>query len=218
MGMGNYKDSKIEILAKKGNGNFAYLDNIHEAEKVLVTEFTQTLYSVASDVLFNIKLNDELLQEYRLIGYDNKKSILAENESQPEGGEIGSGAGNTVIFEIVPKKDSLRNTNKIIGDITLHFLLPGISDSQSIDFKIRENHTPFEKLDSSLQFATAVTMFGLKLRQSRYFPDTDWDVIKNIAVSSLSPHNYLQSQFIELLDKSKDIYSEKKKRWWKNKD
>ena len=124
MGMGNYKDSKIEILAKKGNGNFAYLDDIREAEKVLVTEFTQTLYSVASDVFFDIKFNDQLIKEYRLIGYDNKKSILAENENQLEGGEIGSGAGNTVLFEIVPvNKDSLNNKNKIAGDITLYFRL-----------------------------------------------------------------------------------------------
>ena len=74
--MGNYKDSKIEVLAKKGNGNFAYIDDIREAEKVLVTEFTQTLYSIASDVYFNIKFNPDLIKEYRLIGYDNKKNVL----------------------------------------------------------------------------------------------------------------------------------------------
>ena len=219
MGMGNYKDSKIEILAKKGNGNFAYLDDIREAEKVLVTEFTQTLYSVASDVFFDIKFNDQLIKEYRLIGYDNKKSILAENENQLEGGEIGSGAGNTVLFEIVPvNKDSLNNRNKIAGDITLHFRHQQDSAPQSLDFKIPANYTSFEKLDSNLKFATAVAMFGLKLRQSKYFPPTEWDVIKNIAVSALSPHDYLQSQFIEMIDKSKEIYSEKKKKWWKNKD
>ena len=78
VGMGNYKDSKIEVLAKKGNGNFAYIDDIREAEKVLVTEFTQTLYSVAGDVYIAIKFNPGLIKEYRLIGYDNKKNSLAE--------------------------------------------------------------------------------------------------------------------------------------------
>ena len=89
--MGNYKDSKIEIFAKKGNGNFAYIDDIREAEKVLVKEFTQTLYSIASDVYMIIKFNPDKVKEYRLIGYDNKKSIIAENSDELEGGEIGSG-------------------------------------------------------------------------------------------------------------------------------
>ena len=66
VGMGNYKDSKIEVLAKKGNGNFAYLDDIREAEKVLVTEFTQTLYSIANDVYLSIQFNPDLVKEYRL--------------------------------------------------------------------------------------------------------------------------------------------------------
>ncbi len=78
VGMGNYKDSKIEVLSKKGNGNFAYIDDLREAEKVLVTEFTQTLYSVASNVYINAKFDSAYINEYRLIGYDNKKSIIAE--------------------------------------------------------------------------------------------------------------------------------------------
>src|SRR6185369_2868624 len=72
VGMGNYKDSKLEILAKKGNGNFAYLDNEKEAEKVLVKELTQTLYSVADDAYLSISFNPELVKDYRLIGFDNK--------------------------------------------------------------------------------------------------------------------------------------------------
>jgi len=77
--MGNYKDSKIETLAKKGNGNFAYLDDIREAEKVLVTEFTQTLYSIANDVYLSMKFNPDVVKEYRLIGYDNKKKCFSRN-------------------------------------------------------------------------------------------------------------------------------------------
>ena len=78
VGMGNYKDSKIEVLAKKGNGNFAYLDNEKEAEKVLVKELTQTLYTVADDAYLNIQFNSDLVNEYRLIGYDNKLKALAD--------------------------------------------------------------------------------------------------------------------------------------------
>ena len=98
--MGNYKDSKIETLAKRGNGNFAYLDDIREAEKVLVKELTQTFYTVADDVFLNVQFNPDLVKEYRLIGYDNKKAVIADSTSELEGGEVGSGNSTTAIFEI----------------------------------------------------------------------------------------------------------------------
>ncbi|MFY7898899.1 MAG: YfbK domain-containing protein, partial [Chitinophagaceae bacterium] len=91
VGMGNYKDSKLETLAKKGNGNFAYLDNIYEAEKVLVTELTKTLYTVANDAYVNISFNPSIVKKYRLIGFDNIKEAMIDTSSQIEGGEVGSG-------------------------------------------------------------------------------------------------------------------------------
>lgn len=102
VGMGNYKDSKIEALAKRGNGNFAYLDDIKEGEKILVNELTQTLYTVANDVTMNVQFNPAMVKEYRLIGYDNKKNAITDSLSTLEGGEIGSATGITAIFEIVP--------------------------------------------------------------------------------------------------------------------
>ena len=216
VGMGNYKDSKIEILSKKGNGNFAYIDDIREAEKILVTEFTQTLYSIASDVFLNIKFNPGLIKDYRLIGYDNKKNTLAENGDELEGGEIGSASGNTVVFEITPvNKDTLANENLNIADISLHYRSPGDTLEQNLKFDCPGNYVSFNRLDDKLRFATAVTMLGLKLRESKYFPDVDWNVIKNIALSSLTPGDYLESEFIGLIDKSKVIYTEKKKRKWR---
>src|SRR5690606_24261016 len=108
VGMGNYKDSKLEILARKGNGNFAYLDNEKEAEKILVKELTQTLYSVADDALLNIWFNPAVVKEYRLIGYDNKRKALADTVSQLEGGEVGSGHSSIALFEIMPVYESDR--------------------------------------------------------------------------------------------------------------
>ncbi|HET9431839.1 MAG TPA: von Willebrand factor type A domain-containing protein, partial [Chitinophagaceae bacterium] len=102
VGMGNYKDSKIQMLAKKGNGNFAYLDNFREAEKVLLTEFTQTMYAVADDVNMNVDFNPEYVKEYRLIGFDNQVGALRDSLSLIEGGEIGSGHSVMTVFEIVP--------------------------------------------------------------------------------------------------------------------
>lgn len=214
VGMGNYKDSKIEALSKKGNGNFAYIDDVREAEKVLVTEFTQTLYSIASNVYINAKFDPNYIQQYRLIGYDNKKSIIAENATELEGGEIGSASGNTVIFEIIPSTMDTSNSKTInIADFSVHYRLPNDTAEHVLDYQCPRNYKRFDSLNKDLRFATAVTMFGLKLRESKYFPaDFEWSIIKNIALASLSADNFLESEFIELIDKSAGIYSEKKKR------
>lgn len=220
VGMGNYKDSKIEVLAKKGNGNFAYIDDVREAEKVLVTEFTQTLYSIASNVFINVKFNPDFVKEYRLIGYDNKKSIIDSKDYQLEGGEIGSASGNTVVFEIYPaQKDSIPVTNANLADFTVHYRLPNDTRDQILKYNCTENYVPFNQLNKELQFATAVTMFGLKLSESQYFPkDFDWNIIKNIAVNSENPDNFLETEFVGLVDKCKTIYYDKRKRRNRKKD
>jgi Ca-activated chloride channel family protein len=209
VGMGNYKDSKIEVLAKKGNGNFAYIDDLREAEKVLITEFTQTMYSVASDVYLTTHFNPDLVAEYRLLGYDNKKSVLDEKSTVLEGGEIGSGADNTVVFELVPTK---KGTSDSLAGITINYRTVSDSSYQSIYYNCQNNYKPLNQLGKSWQFAAAVSMFGLKLRGSIYFPQVDWNVIKKLAVDASTPGNYLQSEFIGLIDKCKVIYYEKKKK------
>src|SRR3984885_6397154 len=102
VGMGNYKDSKLEVLAKKGNGNFAYLDDEEEAEKVLVREFTQTVYAVADDAYLNIEFNPSIVKDYRLIGFDNKAKALSDSLGRIQGGEVGSGHSLLALFEVVP--------------------------------------------------------------------------------------------------------------------
>lgn len=221
VGMGNYKDSKIEVLAKKGNGNFAYLDDIREAEKVLVTEFTQTMYSIASNVYINAKFNPATVKQYRLIGYDNKKSVIDEKNYELEGGEIGSATGNTVIFEIIPaaSDSSAPAMGAKIADFTVHYRVPKNDKEQILDYKSLENYVPFDSLNKDLQFATSVAMFGLKIRKSKYFPeDIDWDSIKNIAVNALNKDNFLDTEFVGLVDKCKTIYYDKKKRRSRKKD
>ena len=214
VGMGNYKDSKIEVLSKKGNGNFAYIDDVKEAEKVLVTEFTQTLYSIASNVYVNVKFNPAFIKEYRLIGYDNKKSVLDEKSTELEGGEIGSGSGNTIIFEVIPSgMDSLANDRINIADMTLHFHLPNDTLEQVVKHECLQNYSTFKNINKDLQFATSVAMLGLKLRQSKYFPeDIDWNIIKTIALQSLTPGDFLETEFTQLVDKCEKIYFDGKKK------
>ena len=102
-GMGNYKDSKMETLADKGNGNYAYIDNISEAEKVLVNEFGGTLFTIAKDVKLQIEFNPAKVRAYRLIGYENRKLDKEDfNNDKKDAGDLGSGHTVTALYEIIP--------------------------------------------------------------------------------------------------------------------
>ena len=103
-GMGNYKDSKMEILADKGNGNYAYIDTILEAQKVLVNEFVGTLFTIAKDVKLQIEFNPTKIQAYRLIGYENRMLKSEDfNNDKKDAGELGSGHTVTALYEIIPQ-------------------------------------------------------------------------------------------------------------------
>ena len=216
VGMGNYKDSKLESLAKKGNGNFAYIDNEKEAEKVLVEEFSQTLYNVASDVYLNIKFNPALVKEYRLIGFENKVTALEDSTSELEGGEVGSGHRLLSVFEITPWKrtDSLStNTKELIAMINLNYKLPGEQEVRYQQLDAKNVFIPLANADSCLRFASSVIMFGGLLKQSKYFKNVLWDDIYNLANSSAATNNQLQTEFIDMVQKAKKIYGNNKKKW-----
>ncbi len=211
VGMGNYKDSKIEALAKKGNGNFAYLDDIREAEKVLVTELTQTLYTVANDVYLNVKFNPARIKEYRLVGYDNKKNVAQDSTSELEGGEIGSGNGITSVFEITPVDKIAADSDSEIACLTLNYKVPNSEVPQTLKYNCYDNYKELKDIPKELKFATAVMMSGLLMRESKYKANAKWNDVTTIARESLNPDDYLQNEFINLIEKAKKIYSKKKK-------
>ncbi|MEO6327737.1 MAG: von Willebrand factor type A domain-containing protein [Ginsengibacter sp.] len=214
VGMGNYKDSKIEALARNGNGNFAYIDDIKEAEKVLVTEFTQTLYTVANDVYLNIQFNPDAVDEYRLIGYDNKKGTSDERSVELQGGEIGSGNGVTAVFEIQPATYVSKNDllNKGIGTVTLNYQRPEKNLPEKITYICPQNFKELDYICNDLKFATAVTMFGLILRQSKYLAEAQLSDLTVIAGEAINPQDYLENEFLALVEKAKKIYPRIKKR------
>jgi Ca-activated chloride channel family protein len=209
VGMGNFKDSKLETLAKKGNGNFAYLDDLKEAEKVLVKELTQTFYTVADDVFMNIEFDPAVVKEYRLIGFDNKKDAVAENINDVEGGEIGSANSVLAIFEIVPNE---KNTVKSMANISMRYTIGNDSTHQLIKHSCSQNFIPFNAIHKDLQFAAALTMFSLKLKYSRYVKNINWSDIETIAKQCVDPDNYLQNEFLQLVAKAKKIYPAKRKK------
>ncbi|MEI8053351.1 MAG: von Willebrand factor type A domain-containing protein [Bacteroidota bacterium] len=215
VGMGNFKDSKLQILAKKGNGNYAYLDDIHEAERVLVKELTQTFYAVADDASLNLKFNPEYVKSYRLIGFDNKKEALADSLNNLEGGEMGSGSTVMAIFEIVPTEQNLKlsvlKSPIEIASMSLNYSQNQDSVIKKINFNAISILTPIDQINKELKFAAAVTMFALKLKNSKYYNDQPWSYIKNIAKSSADQSNYLQQQFLTLLDKASKLYNKRKR-------
>jgi Ca-activated chloride channel family protein len=211
VGMGNYKDSKIQSLARKGNGNFAYLDNYREAEKVLLKEFSQTLYAVADDVYMNIQFNKQYVKEYRLMGFDNKMGALKDTLSVVEGGEIGSGQSMMAVFEIVPADK--KNVSGNYAEIKLNYKIPASLTGEKIfNYQCPYQPTLFTDLPASYRFSTSVVMLGSFLKQSALSKVLNWNDIATIAAQSAQPGNLPQQEFISLVQQARALYSKKKKK------
>lgn len=218
IGMGNYKDSKIQTLAQKGNGNFAYIDNYAEAEKVLLKEFAQTLYTVADDALMDIQFDPAYVKEYRVIGFDNKAGAIKEKDTNVEGGEIGSAYSTMIAFEIIPTQQGILfarskdvcHCNPL--NFELKYKLPGTDSMRVFHAAPPLQFTSFSKLAPSYRFATAVIMFGSMLRKSRFVKDASWNDVLRIAESSADMDNYSQKEFLTLVQHAKNIYGNKKRK------
>jgi Ca-activated chloride channel family protein len=212
VGMGNYKDSRLETLAKKGNGNFAYLDNAAEAEKVMVTEFTKTMYAVASDAYLNINFNADVVKKYRLIGFDNKRDVTSDSINELEGGEIGSGHNMMVLFEIEQQQKEISCNNSTIARLSLKYKQTGNDSIAEQNFAIPYTLKDFSATDSSYRFATSVAMFGSLLKSSPYAKNYSYNDVLKIASSSASTTDVAQQEFITLIQKAEKIYNPKKKK------
>ncbi|NIJ53634.1 YfbK domain-containing protein [Dyadobacter arcticus] len=186
-GMGNYKDSHIETLADKGNGNYAYIDNIQEARKVFVQEFGGTLFTIAKDVKIQIEFNPAHVQAYRLIGYENRALKNEEfHDDKKDAGDMGSGHSVTAIYEIIPvgiKSSFLSQTDALkyqktdaseIGKtdemltVKVRYKNPDNEKSVLFDLPVKNVSKAFSACSQDLQFASAVAEFGLLLRNSEY--------------------------------------------------
>ena len=217
VGMGNYKDSKIEVLAKKGNGNFAYLDTEQEGEKVLVKELTQTLFSAADDVYMNVEFNPDLVKAYRLIGFDNKRAALADSSSQLEGGEIGSGHSVIALFELTPTQENTQamgsgTMTKSIAKIKMHYKFPEQTNDRYSYFTCPYNYLEFGEARPILRFAASVSLMGALLRNSEYTRNASWADLVSITEKSADLNNNLQKEFLDLVLKAQKIYAPLKKK------
>lgn len=208
VGMGNYKDSRIEMLAKKGNGNFAYLDDEKEGEKVLVKEFTQTMYSVADNVSMNVSFNPDVVKQYRLIGFDNKRKALEDSTSTLLGGEIGSGHAAVAVFEV----ELFSEDRESPGTVTINYCNTGKKEPLKLQYKCPNNFQPIERLDYYYRLAAGVCMFGGLLNSSSYYKGKNWDdVMALVKVAPGAEPDPLHTEFSEILQKGKKIYAPSKK-------
>ncbi len=211
VGMGNYKDSKIQVLAQKGNGNFAYLDSYAEAEKVLMKEFMQTFYTVADDAYLNVQFNPAFVKEYRLIGFDNKVGAIKDSLAIIEGGTIGSAYSIMVAFEIVPASSGTVENFIQPAKFSLKYKIPRAKNILEEAIEPSLKFASLQTVDKSYQFATAVIMFGSLVRDSRLVKNLSWNDIAEVAGKSADMQNPSQREFLTLIQKGKTIYSKKKK-------
>ncbi len=188
-GSGNYKDSKMEQLADKGNGNYAYIDTEAEAKKVLVNDLRGTLFTIAKDVKIQVEFNPAKVQAYRLIGYENRALKDQDfNDDRKDAGEIGAGHSVTALYEIIPpgitpsiklpsvddlkyqkpQESSIAANARELMQVKLRYKSPTGSESQLLTQTIGDRVTPFESSSSDLQFASAVAMFGMMLTAFSY--------------------------------------------------
>ena len=213
VGMGNYKDSKIQTLARKGNGNFAYIDGYQEAEKIIMKEFTQTLYTVADDVYMNIVFNPALVKSYRLIGFDNKLGAIQDTSSIIEGGEIGSGQTMIAAFEIIPAKQASESSALTqFAEVMLQYKKTNNTERHERKFKIYNDYIPLKNVDPIYRFASSVIMFGAILNNSAFTKDISWGDVIMYAGEAANPTDINQHQFLELVMKAKNFYSKYKKK------
>ncbi|WP_299715033.1 von Willebrand factor type A domain-containing protein [uncultured Tenacibaculum sp.] len=185
-GYGNYKDSKLETLADKGNGNHAYIDTMQEAQKVFGKEFGGTLYTIAKDVKIQVEFNPKKVQAYRLIGYENR--LLNDEDfvdDTKDAGELGSNHNVTALYEVIPvgvKSEYLKNipdlkyTKTVVNDykgelLTVKFRYKKPSGTKSIEL-VKTVKDREVSASNDMSFVSAVALFGMHLRKSQYKSDS----------------------------------------------
>jgi Ca-activated chloride channel family protein len=200
-GTGNVKDSKMELLADKGNGNYAYIDTLSEARKVLVSEMGATLFTIAKDVKLQIEFNPTKVASYRLIGYENRLLRKEDfNNDAKDAGDIGAGHSVTALYELVMPGDESATASvdplkyqstKVTAasaellTLKLRYKEPEGDTSKLLTYTVNDSHADVTAASDNLRFASAVAEFGMLLRDSKFKGDATYDEVRTLARKSL---------------------------------
>jgi Ca-activated chloride channel family protein len=205
-GMGNYQDAKMQKLADRGNGNHAYIDNLAEARKVLVSEFGGTLFTIAKDVKLQVEFNPALVQGYRLIGYENR--VLAKedfNNDRKDAGDLGSGHTVTALYEIIPvgvdtrlldSVDALRykpvmkpggkeSFGTELMTVKLRYKQPQGLTSKLLVHPVTNGRKSWTEASENFRFAASVAGFGMILGKSAYLGKLDYQMVDRMASGAM---------------------------------
>ncbi len=226
-GMGNLKDSKMEILADQGNGNYAYIDNLNEAKKVLINEFGGTLFTIAKDVKLQIEFNPAKVQAYRLIGYENRLLNKEDfNNDTKDAGDLGSGHTVTALYEVIPvgiknkftgvddlkyqsvKPVSIKSSQETLT-VKLRYKNPNEDKSKLLESVVFDKGNSYKQASADFKFAAAVAQLGMLLKQSEYAQNSNFDTLIQLAKESKGKdENGYRAEFIQLAENAQ-LLSEK---------
>jgi Ca-activated chloride channel family protein len=223
-GTGNYQDAKMQKLANKGNGNHAYIDNINEAKKVLISEFGGTLFAIAKDVKLQVEFNPGKVKGYRLIGYENRMLAKEDfNNDKKDAGDMGSNHTVTALYEIIPanaakdeelatidplryqsqktQKSSASFSNELMF-VKIRYKKPDEESSNLMEVPVKTNSTV---ASNNMRFVSAVAAFGMLLRNPAFKGSCNYKLIKSLAKSSIDNSDEYKKEFLELVKKAEDL-------------
>lgn len=224
-GMGNYKDKQLQTLAEKGNGNHAYIDNIQEANRVLVQTFGSTLFTVAKDVKLQIEFNPQHVSAYRLIGYESRLLNKEDfNDDTKDAAELGAGHTVTALYEIVPvgvqnkyggvdplkyQKTTKKKVENAISDewltVKLRYKAPDSDKSKKLEIALKKSDLN-KSIDKDFNFAMSVAMFGQMLRKSDFVGTSSYDKVLALARDGIDNDDYgYKMEFVRLVSAVKEM-------------
>jgi Ca-activated chloride channel family protein len=224
-GMGNYKDSTLEKLADRGNGNYGYVDTIEEARKLLVDQLSGTLVTIAKDVKIQVEFNPARVAAYRLVGYEDRL-LRAEDfhDDRKDAGEIGAGHAVTAFYELVPpgkeaglpKVDALKyqgpvaaapavESNELLT-VKLRYKQPDAETSELLSFPVSGPEKPLPETTADFRFAAAVARWGMLLRDSEHKGPGNFDRVLELARAAKGDDaSGYRAEFIRLVETAKRV-------------
>jgi Ca-activated chloride channel family protein len=224
LGMGNYRDSKMEVIADKGNGNYYYLDNLNEAYKVFGKELKGTLFTIAKDVKIQVEFNASVVKSYRLIGYENR--LLANQDFRDDtkdAGEIGAGHTVTALYEVTLHKapqsavkidrdqipadfKATQFNNTQLMNVWLRYKKPAGTKGIETNQIISVNQQSADEASNNFRFSAAVASFGMLLRNSQYKGNATYQTVLKLAQGAKGKDdNQYRAEFIDLVKTASNI-------------
>jgi Ca-activated chloride channel family protein len=219
-GMGNYKDDRMEQISNAGNGNYFYIDNIHEAKKVFVKEMRANLFTIAKDVKIQVEFNPLKVKAYRLVGYENRVMANEDfNDDKKDAGELGAGHTVTALYEIIPagSAEEVKKTDKLkyqetqikttaagseeMMTVKLRYKPPKEEKSKLIEHPVIDADISLERSSANFRFSAAAAGFGMLLRDSKFKGDITYESVIELAKKSKGkdPEGY-RAEFIRLVE------------------